>query len=43
MHDVDELPAGHAQHTALQHRVICGERLPGSGMKNALLVVIFDD
>jgi hypothetical protein len=29
VHDVDELPAGHAQHTALQHRVICGERLPG--------------
>jgi hypothetical protein len=27
--DVDESPAGHAQRTALQHRVACGARLPG--------------
>jgi hypothetical protein len=37
--DVDGSPAIHARRTALQH---CGP-LSGPGMKNAFVVVIYDD
>lgn len=45
--DVDELPAGHAQRTALPYRMTRGARLarplPGLGMKHAFVVLIYDD
>ncbi|WP_232292856.1 hypothetical protein [Paraburkholderia sp. USG1] len=52
--EIDGSPATHAARAALQHRVTCGapEALPcgvrpqavvGLGMKNAFVVVIYDD
>jgi hypothetical protein len=45
---IDGSPAAHAARAALQHCVICGAASAcrvavGSGMKNAFVVVIYDD